>query len=168
VREEKPEKNGTEKSGTETKRTETPAPISGSGVTAHDMNAIETYREIIQNNIAYPFLIGQHRTYKERIDELVDLMLETVCTSRKTIRIAGDEYPAELVKAKFLKLDSSHIEFVIDCMEKNTTEIRNIKKYLLAALFNAPSTIGSYYTSLVAHDMANGFNKSKRSGGGGV
>ena len=74
-------------------------------------------------------------------------MLETVCTRRKTIRIAGDDYPAELVKAKFMKLDAEHIRFVLDCMKENTTKIRNIKQYLRAVLFNAPSTIGNYYTS---------------------
>ncbi len=83
-------------------------------------------------------------------------MLETVCTSRKKIRIAGDDYPAELVKAKFMKLNSEHIRFVLDCMRENTTKIRNIKQYLRAVLFNAPSTIDNYYTSLVAHDMASG------------
>ena len=67
-------------------------------------------------------------------DEIVDLMLETVCTARKTIRIAGDDYPAELVKSKFLKLNSSHIEFVLDCMRENTTKVRNIKQYLKAVL----------------------------------
>jgi hypothetical protein len=101
---------------------------------------------------------------RESIDGIVDLIVETVCTARKTIRIAGDDYPAERVKAKFMKLNSSHLEFVIDCMKKNTTDIRNIKKYLLAVLFNAPSTIDSYYTALVAHDMANGL----LSGGGGT
>jgi len=72
------------------------------------------------------------------------------------LRIAGDDYPAELVKSKFMKLDGEHIRFVLDCMRENTTKIRNIKQYLKAALFNAPSTIGNYYTSLVAHDMASG------------
>ena len=92
----------------------------------------------------------------DRLDENATLMRETVCTRRKTIRIAGDDYPAELVKAKFMKLDSSHIEFVFDCLSKNTSEIRNIKKYLLAMLFNAPSTINGYYAALVAHDMNTG------------
>ena len=84
------------------------------------------------------------------------LILETVCTARKTIRVAGDDYPAELVKSKFMKLDSSHIQFVFDCMKENTTKIRNIKKYLLAVLFNAPSTMDSYYTALVNHDLYGG------------
>ena len=82
--------------------------------------------------------------------------MKTVCTARKRVRIAGDDYPAELVKSKFMKLDGEHIRFVLDCMRENTTKIRNIKQYLKAALFNAPSTIGNYYTSLVAHDMASG------------
>jgi hypothetical protein len=120
------------------------------------MSAFEIYRDIIRDNIGYEILTERYKYDKERIGEIVDLMLETVCTSRKTIRVAGDDYPAELVKSKFLKLNSLHIEFVLDCLRNNTTEIRNIKKYLLAVLFNAPSTIDSYYTALVAHDMANG------------
>ena len=94
----------------------------------------------------------------DHIDEILDLILETVCSKRKKILIAGDEYPAELVKAKFMKLDSSHIEFVLDCMQENTTKVRNIKQYLKAVLFNAPSTIGNYYTALVNHDMYGGNN----------
>ena len=119
-------------------------------------SAFKIYEEIIKDNIEYDIL-KQNMPYDyDRLDEIVDLMLETVCTRRKTIRIAGDDYPAELVKAKFMKLDSEHIRFVLDCMRENTTKIRNIKQYLRAALFNAPSTIGNYYTSLVAHDMASG------------
>jgi len=119
--------------------------------------AIEIYRETVHKNLDYDIMTGRYPYDKPRIDEIVDLILETVCTARKTIRIAGDDYPAELVKTKFMKLNGSHLEFVLDCMKKNTTEIRNIKKYLLAVLFNAPSTIDSYYTSLVAHDTADKF-----------
>lgn len=117
-------------------------------------DAYRIYEEIIKENIEYDHFVTYNRFDKDRLDEIVDLILETVCTARKTIRVAGDDYPAELVKSKFLKLNSSHIEFVFDCMKKNTTAIRNIKKYMLAVLFNAPSTIDSYYTALVAHDMA--------------
>ena len=116
-------------------------------------SAIEIYREIIKENIDYDILIQDPKMDKDRLDEIVDLMLETVCTARKTIRIAGDDYPAELVKSKFMKLNSSHVEFVLDCMRENTTKIRNIKQYLKAVLFNAPSTIDSYYTALVNHDF---------------
>ena len=119
-------------------------------------SAFEIYKEIIKENISYDILKQDMPYDYDRLDEIVDLMLETVCTRRKTIRIAGDDYPAELVKAKFMKLDSEHIRFVLDCMRENTTKIRNIKQYLRAVLFNAPSTIGNYYTSLVAHDMASG------------
>ena len=124
------------------------------GTEAFKQSAVDIYREIIMENIEYDTLTQNPKMDKERLDEIVDLMLETVCSARKTLRIAGDDYPAELVKSKFLKLNSSHIEFVMDCMRENTTKIRNIKQYLRAVLFNAPSTIDNYYTALVAHDMA--------------
>ena len=116
--------------------------------------AYQIYRDLILENIEYDTLTQNPRIDREQLDEIVDILLETVCTSRKSIRVAGDDYPAELVKAKFLKLDSHHIEFVMDCLRDNTTKVRNIKQYLRAMLFNAPSTINSYYASLVAHDMA--------------
>lgn len=119
-------------------------------------DAYRVYEEIIKDNICYDILKQDMPYDHDRIDEIVDLILETVCTRRRTVRIAGDDYPAELVKSKFMKLESEHIRFVLDCMRENTTKIRNIKQYLRAALFNAPSTIGNYYTSLVAHDMASG------------
>ena len=100
-------------------------------------SAVEIYREIIKDNIDYDILMEGSRTDRERLDEILDIILETVCTSRKQIRIAGDDYSAELVKVKFMKLNSSHIEFVMDCMRENTTKIRNIKQYLRAVLFNA-------------------------------
>lgn len=126
------------------------------GKEASTQSAIEIYREIIQDNIEYNYLLQDPHIDNDRLNEIVDLMLETICTARKTIRIAGDDYPVELVKSKFLKLNSSHIQFVFDCMRENTTKIRNIKQYLRAVLFNAPTTIDSYYTALVAHDMASG------------
>ena len=119
-------------------------------------DAYSVYEEIIKDNIEYDYLIQDRYLDRDRIEEILALILETVCTKRKTIRIAGDDYPAELVKARFMKLNSEHIRFVLDCMQENTTKIRNIKQYMKAALFNAPSTIGSYYTSLVSHDMYGG------------
>ena len=120
-------------------------------------DAYSVYEKIIKDNIEYEHFIKHTNIDRERLDEIVSLILETVCTKRKTIRIAGDDYPAELVKAKFMKLNSSHIEFVFDCMKENTTKIRNIKQYLKAVLFNAPNTIDSYYTALVNHDMYGGY-----------
>ena len=132
---------------------EAAAPPERKGTEAAAQSAVDIYREIIKDNIDYHILKQDMKFDSDRLDEIVDLMLETVCTARKRVRIAGDDYPAELVKSKFMKLDGEHIRFVLDCMRENTTKIRNIKQYLKAALFNAPSTIGNYYTSLVAHDM---------------
>ena len=105
-------------------------------------DAYSVYEEIIKDNIEYDYLIQDRYLDRDRIEEILALILETVCTKRRTIRIAGDDHPAELVKAKFMKLNSEHIRFVLDCMQENTTKIRNIKQYMKAALFNAPSTIG--------------------------
>ena len=139
-----------------------PSPLEGQAAAPTERkrkepnDAYRVYEEIIKDNICYDILKQDMPYDHDRIDEIVDLILETVCTRRRTIRIAGDDYPADLVKSKFMKLDSEHIRFVLDCMRENTTKIRNIKQYLRATLFNAPSTIGNYYTSLVAHDMASG------------
>ena len=132
------------------------SPPERKGTGAATQSAVEIYRDIIKENIEYDHLLHHSQIDREELDGIVELLVETVCTARKSIRVAGDDYPAELVKAKLLKLNSGHIEFVMDCMRENTTKIRNIKKYLLAVLFNAPSTMGSYYTALVAHDMAEG------------
>ncbi|MCC8123160.1 MAG: helix-turn-helix domain-containing protein [Oscillospiraceae bacterium] len=156
----------TEKSNTDLSSTHSipihspnPLPLEGAAATPPEQKGIEAndayriYEEIIKDNIEYDIIVQDRHIDKDRLDEIVSLLLETVCTSRKTIRVAGDDYPAELVKSKFLKLNSSHIQFVFDCLHQNTTKVRNIKKYLLAVLFNAPSTMGSYYTALVNHDM---------------
>ena len=118
------------------------------------VSEIENYRELILENIEYDYLCREFSTYREDLDEIVELMVETVCAKRKTTRIAGSDFPHEVVRSRFLKLDSEHIRFVMDCLKQNTTRIRNIRQYLLATLFNAPSTMNSYYTALVAHDMA--------------
>ena len=141
---------------------EAATPPERKGTEAAAQSAVDIYREIIKDNIDYDILKQDMKFDGDRLDEIVDLMLETVCTARKRVRIAGDDYPAELVKSKFMKLDGEHIRFVLDCMRENTTKIRNIKQYLKAALFNAPSTIGNYYTSLVAHDMASGALSPKK------
>ena len=117
------------------------------------MRERESYRELILENIEYDILIQNAQLDKARLDELVELMVDTVCSNREMIRVAGDDYPAEVVRSRFLKLNASHIEYVLDRMRENTTYVRNIKKYLLAALYNAPVTMDSYYTSLVSHDL---------------
>lgn len=131
-------------------------PQAANGMGTDTRSAREIYREIILENIEYRHLVQNNQIDRERLDELVELIVDTVCSARKTIRIAGDDHPAEVVKSRFMKLDSSHIEYVLSSMQENTTYVRNIKKYLLAALYNAPSTISSYYTSLVNHDLYGG------------
>ena len=128
-------------------------PPERKGRDAMSLAEIESYRELILENIEYDCIKQQYGTYRDDLDEIVELMVETVCAKRKTTRIAGSDFPHEVVRSRFLKLDSSHIEFVMDCLKKNTTEIRNMKQYLLTVLFNAPTTINNHYTSQVNHDM---------------
>ena len=130
-----------------------PPTPAGARMGTDGMEARESYRELILENIEYDFWKNSDRVDHEMLDEITELIVDTVCSARKTIRIAGDDYPAEVVKSRFMKLDSSHVQYVMDCMKDNTTYVRNIKKYLLAALYNAPTTINSYYSSLVQHDM---------------
>ena len=125
---------------------------SGSAEMDRDrIDRIDTYREIIKENIEFEALV--HRYGYERVDELVELMLQTVLSQRPYIRIAGDDYPREVVKSRFLKVNFSHVEYVFDCLDNNTTKVRNIKSYLLAALYNAPTTMDSYYRAEVNHDL---------------
>ena len=123
------------------------------GRDAMSVSEMESYRDLILENIEYDHLCREFTTYREDLDEIVELMVETVCAKRKTTRIAGSDFPHEVVRSRFLKLDCSHIEFVMECLRNNTTEIRNMKQYLLAVLFNAPTTISNHYTAQVNHDM---------------
>ena len=117
------------------------------------IDEIEGYREIIKENIEYDSLLLAHPYDQEMVEGIFNLILETVLSKNEEITIAGDVYPKNLVKSKFLKLNYSHVEYVINCLGKNTTKVRNIKSYLLASLFNAGSTISSYYRAEVNHDM---------------
>ena len=97
--------------------------------------------------------IEKYHDDMRQVDEIVNLIVETVMCKNDKILIASNWYPASLVKKKFLMLTYSHIEYVLHCMRGNTTKVKNIKKYLLAALFNAPSTMNGYYQAEVNHDM---------------
>lgn len=114
---------------------------------------IKAYEEIIKSNIEYDALIQANKFDEKLVQGIFELILETVVSQSETILIASERYPAAMVKSKFLKLNYMHIDYVISCMKKNTTKVKNIKKYLLAALFNAPSTIDSYYQVEVNADM---------------
>lgn len=130
-----------------------PTPV-GTRMGKDGMEAREIYRQIILENIDYEILAADPQVDREQLDEITEIILDTVCTSRKTVRISSDDFPAEVVKSRFLKLNASHIQYVMSCMKENTTRIRNIKKYLQSALYNATFTIGNYYSALVQHDMA--------------
>jgi len=117
------------------------------------MDAVEIYREILMENIDYDILCEQHKHSVDEINEILELMLETVCSKRKTIRVGCEDKPAELVKSRLLKIDFTHIEYVMECLSKNTTDIRNIKNYMLTSIYNSPSTIGSYYKARINHDF---------------
>lgn len=113
----------------------------------------EKYFSLLKENISYDYLCEQHRDSRCRIDELLEIMLDVICSTKPTIRANGEELPKEVVKSTFLKLDESHIDYVLTTMQKNTTDVRNIRAYIITALYNAPKTIGSYYQAWVNHDL---------------
>lgn len=108
-------------------------------------------------NISYDTLLIDLPYEQDTLSEILELMVDVVCSSKSTVHISGDDKPSEVVKSQFLKLDSEHIHFVIEGLKENTTRIRNMRQYLLATLYNAPLTIGNYYRSLVSYDMSKGF-----------
>ena len=117
----------------------------------------ERYRELIAENIAYDALLTDYPYEQDTLEEILELLVDVVCTTKSSVRISGDDKPAEVVRSRFLKLNSEHIRFVVGGLKENTTRIRNMRQYLLATLYNAPLTIGNYYRSLVSHDMSEGF-----------
>jgi len=129
-------------------------PSEESGMDVDRNSDYSKYRNYFIRQIELEHLLRNNPYDKDLIQDMLELMVETVCSKRQYIRIAGDDKPAEIVRSRFMKLDSSHIEFVIKCFHDNTTKVRNIKQYLLASIYNAPVTINGYYDSLVRHDMA--------------
>lgn len=125
----------------------------GIGSEEDEMETLHAYQSLIKKNLDYDSLLVSHPHDKNQIDEIVDLIVETVMCKSDKVLIASNWYSGALVRGKFMKLDYSHVEYVLHCLEGNTSKIKNIKKYLLAALFNAPSTISGYYRAEVNHDM---------------
>ena len=124
-----------------------------SGMSQGEMDA---YRGLIRENISYDDLVREHPYDAAQLDEMVELMVETVCSRKKNIRVAGNDFPQAVVKSRLLKLDSEHIRFVFDCLRENTTQVRNMKQYLLTVLYNAPATIENHYAAQVNHDLYGG------------
>ena len=128
-----------------------PERTGSAGRVADSIDAMEAYREVIRQNIEYKILL--ERFNRERLDELVQLIVDAICSRSRTIRIDRADHPAESVKVRLLQLKPQHIEYVLDCMDNNSTKIHNIRNYLLTALYNAPTTIDSYYQAAVNHDF---------------
>ena len=147
----KSETNKTEKNNTESNKTN---PIlSGAD---KDMDERTSYRNYLNSQLDMEIMYERYPYDRETLDAIMNLMLDVVCSKRKTIRIAGDDKPVSVVKSQFLKINSMHLEYVMDCMKKNPAKVRNIKQYLLAAIYNAPLTMQSYYQAWVNNDMAEG------------
>ena len=119
-----------------------------------EMDEATAYMELIKENLEYDIMMSNKNwSDGDMFDELYELICDVVCVPRKTIRIAGEDYPYALVKSKFLKLNAQHLEYVMTCMQNNITKVGNIKAYLITALYNAPNTIGHYYNAEVRHDL---------------
>lgn len=120
---------------------------------ADTMDTMRAYREILKENIEYDHLCQKLGYDRDILDEILEILVDTVCSTRKMIRIGGEDFPKEVVRSRLLKLDSEYIEYVISSLRENTTKVRNIRAYLLTSLYNAPTTISSYFTALVNHDL---------------
>ena len=118
-------------------------------------DAYAQYEAYFREELEIPILIQGNRSEKGTLEGILDLLAETCSSKRKTIRIAGDDKPIEIVKNRLMKLNSLHIQYVLDCLKENTTYVRDMKQYLLTTLFNAPVTIDSYYQARVNYDMHN-------------
>lgn len=118
-----------------------------------DHQEMDAYRSLIRENIRYEDFVQERPWDVGQLDEMVELMVETVCSNRENVRVCGNDLPQAVVKSRLLKLDGSHIRYVFECLKDNTTHIRNIRQYLLTALYNAPATIENYYAAQVNHDL---------------
>lgn len=114
---------------------------------------VEELRREILDQIDFPWLAGRHPDDLDALREMAELLLEIRCSRRRRLTVAGEDFPAELVQGRFASLTGEHVEFVLDCLKRNTSDIRSIRAYLLAALFHAPATMENYYTARVARDM---------------
>ena len=117
------------------------------------MEEMDEYRELLEENIDLEYLRYNGHAEDDLLDEIMDLLTDTVTSKKPTIRIGGEDLPTEVVRSRLLKLDASHVEYVLDSLLQNTTKVRNIRAYLLTTLYNAPTTLSSYYTALVNHDL---------------
>ena len=116
------------------------------------LNEYDAYKNYIKKSIEYDVLIERYPLDADMINEIVELMTETIISKGDTVVIASNEFPKEVVKSRFMKIGFQHIEYVLDCLKNNTTKVKNSKKYILAAIYNAPLTMNSYYSAEVNHN----------------
>ena len=145
---EKPAQLNTKESSKEESNTQESNLIPSDG-----MDAREAYRQVVLENIGYETLCQDENIDNAQLTEITELIVETVCSDQKTFRIGGAAVPAETVRLQLMKLDSNHVLYVMDCLKETSTRIRNIRSYLLTALYNAPLTMTSYYDAKVRHDL---------------
>lgn len=120
------------------------------------MDITQQYRRLLEENISLDILKERYPHDADFLDELVDIMLDVVCSSKDRILVGREQKSINLVKSQFLKLNSSHIEYILECLKKNITKVTNIRQYLITVLYNAPMTMNAYYDAEVKHDMAHG------------
>ena len=132
---------------------ESPEQPDETGTEGSGKDEYDRYREYFERSLSMEELREQNPYDTKLLEEILSLLVDTCCSKRAYIRIASDDKPAAVVRSQFMKLEFDHIQFVLDCFRENTTKLRNIRQYLLAALYNAPITIDGYYTALVHHDM---------------
>lgn len=104
----------------------------------------------------FEYLLIDYPLERDSLEEILEILVDTCCSNRKMIRIAGDDKPKEVVKSRLMKLEREHIQYVMKCLNENSTKVRNMKQYVLATLYNAPLTISNFHKSWVNYDMANG------------
>lgn len=121
----------------------------------------EQYRRYFKEALELEILEQGYPADKAVLYEILELLVETVTSRKKFLRICGEEKPKEVVKSRLMKLDSSHIQYILECLKENSTQIRNIKQYLLATLYNAPVTVDSYYSAQVRHEFGWGSRVDK-------
>lgn len=145
--------NNTEINNTDINKTN---PILSAEAVDKDEDERASYYKYFKEQLCFEALLIDHPYDKDMLEEILELIVDTVCSKRKQIRIAGDDKPVNVVKSSFMKLDKTHIDYVLSCMKESSPDIRNIKQYILAALYNAPMTIGNYYQAMYNNDHANG------------
>ena len=148
--------NNTDKNNTEFNHTDSIFP-SGNGGMMDENDRYQEYFDYFSDQLSIDLLKKDYPYDSEMLDNILELIVETVCTKRPLIRIGAEERPAEIVRSRFMKLNVEHIRYVMDCFKENTTKIRNIRQYMLTTIYNAPTTIDTYYDALVRHDMSHGY-----------